>query len=440
MTTAKHSRRTTLAISLLLTSYANAQAAMPEASKTASPTLLSAAIQGGSLGISSVTVATGIAASAAASATSVIMSNAQAATSTAATVVTTSVAAVSGGAGGLIPDNMSESCTNFLVAFNEDPVFASCSAPLLSAISAFAPASTTTVSNTLADSSVTAFCATSSSSGCSDSAVRSALNQFSTNCTTELNSPSGDNLLVKTLYDAVYLLNPFRTALCTLDSATGKSCAFSQTSASAATANLTQSSAAVLLVQDQASFDVSTLYYRVPQDAISAGSWSTVSSNKTTHTKSHDKRSHAHHHELAKRQEAAATDTASAATTTATGSLLPNGTTFRTLALPFLQLSLSTSTGNASCTECAQSVLASYIAWEKSQPYVIGLGNSDMLGGQSALWRQVSTSCGTHFTTTINKNAGITSFLTGSAPMAPHVHGALAFLILSLLPIIFTLA
>ena len=102
---------------------------------------------------------------------------------------------------------------------------------------------------------------------------------------------------------------------------------------------------------------------------------------------------------------AANTTSTPLATSTGLTGLLPNSTTWRAASLPFLFLSPEMSS-TLLCTSCTKSVLASYVSFESRMPYALGLSNSPLLGGQSALWTAVGTTCGSGFQAGITTQAG----------------------------------
>ncbi|GAA6040821.1 hypothetical protein JCM8097_007728 [Rhodosporidiobolus ruineniae] len=132
-------------------------------------------------------------------------------------------AASSSASNPLIPAAASAKCQAFLTSLNADTALASCTAPLLSALSAFLPSPSLTSYDAVASSvsgTVSSFCAASTSddSTCSDAALRALLSQFSGNCTAELQAK---NDAVLGAYDALYVLSPLRTAVCATDAAGG---------------------------------------------------------------------------------------------------------------------------------------------------------------------------------------------------------------------------
>lgn len=76
------------------------------------------------------------------------------------------------------------------------------------------------------------------------------------------------------------------------------------------------------------------------------------------------------------------------------------------IAFLFLQ---TTSDKSVLCSSCSKNVLASYISFETSIPYAIGLANSDILKGQSALYSTMKETCGDDFTKSVNQVAGTTA-------------------------------
>jgi hypothetical protein len=50
--------------------------------------------------------------------------------------------------------------------------------------------------------------------------------------------------------------------------------------------------------------------------------------------------------------------------------------------------------------------MVSYIKWESKQPYALGLSQSPILGGQSALWSAIGSTCGTGYVNAITSEVG----------------------------------
>lgn len=76
--------------------------------------------------------------------------------------------------------------------------------------------------------------------------------------------------------------------------------------------------------------------------------------------------------------------------------------------------------------------MAAYISFETSIPYAIGLANSDILKGQSALYSTMKSTCGNSFTTSINQVAGTTAFaeVGGAGSLSIRVGATLAMAVL----------
>jgi hypothetical protein len=83
---------------------------------------------------------------------------------------------------------------------------------------------------------------------------------------------------------------------------------------------------------------------------------------------------------------------------------------------PFLYM-LPSSDSDQLCTACGKAVLQAYVTWEATIPYAFGLNQSPILGGQSALWNAVETTCGSSFIDTITANSD-------AAPLAALANGA----------------
>lgn len=110
--------------------------------------------------------------------------------------------------------------------------------------------------------------------------------------------------------------------------------------------------------------------------------------------------------QLDRRQTTAANTTGDDASDTAT-SIETGSLSSSNIAFLFLQPDAGK---DVLCTSCSKNILASYIKFETSVPYAIGLTNSDILKGQSDLYKSMKTTCGDSFTTQINQVAGTTAF------------------------------
>eukprot|EP00914_Ancora_sagittata_P022728 GHVO01045067.1.p1 GENE.GHVO01045067.1~~GHVO01045067.1.p1 ORF type:complete len:279 (-),score=12.52 GHVO01045067.1:88-924(-) len=129
----------------------------------------------------------------------------------------------------LIPDDISTGCSDALSAMNSNTQIQSCLSPLLTASTALSQGSSPSTSD------LNKLCATST---CDDSVIRTALSTVSAACSTELVS----NKAVITLYDASYMLSPFKSALCA-KSDSGSYCALSSNSSSNSVATTAASNA-----------------------------------------------------------------------------------------------------------------------------------------------------------------------------------------------------
>lgn len=92
----------------------------------------------------------------------------------------------------------------------------------------------------------------------------------------------------------------------------------------------------------------------------------------------------------------------------------------------------STSDKSVLCSSCAKNIMASYISFETSIPYAIGLANSNILGNQASLYNSMESTCGAEFTTAINQVAGTTAFATvgGAGSLSIRVGTTLAMAVL----------
>lgn len=336
----------------------------------------------------------------------------------------------------LIPTTISSGCTRFLEYLNTDTSIATCTAPLRTALSLFAPSSAATYSATGSDvtSSLKALC---TAAPCSDSLLRSTLSHFNGNCSTEMQA--GNEVVVDS-YDAIYTLGPFLTAICTTD-VEGAYCLSDIVSGKVPTASAANStSVAVASASALAAGQNSTI--SPLQSGTNNATDAVISTNKTvvslaaTAAYNIDEYVGEAAHpamlfwsvaktvsaRLLRRQAVAnststgsnATSTSTAASTLSTTGVLVNATTFSAAAVPFLLLSTNMSS-SVLCTPCTKSILAPYVSFEARSPYALGLANSKLLGHQGLLWQGIAATCGEGFVSSIATMAGETSAgLTGA--------------------------
>jgi hypothetical protein len=218
-----------------------------------------------------------------------------------------------------------------------------CTSSLISATKAYGPGGNATASSSGISSTLSNLC-DSSASTCPDSLVRTTLASFQSACSAELNGRNND--VVRT-YDIFYTLSPLRNAICSKDE-TGSWCL------TKAASTLSASSKAVVDLASQKSSSTSKSDSVAPYLAV----------------------------QLQKRDES--------------GAMYPNTTTFckNNLAFAFLKPSLSNDT---LCSTCTRNILSAYITFEMSVPYAPGLGQSQILCGQSDLIDGIKNTCGTTF-------------------------------------------
>lgn len=174
------------------------------------------------------------------------------------------------------------------------------------------------------------------------------------------------NSQVLAYYDVLYLLNPFREAICSKDDS-GNYCLTTVAS--------TNTSSRRSLDGDE-NEQVQARFFELPEP-------------------------------LEKRQDSESVG--SAASNATDSANLPN------IAFLFLQPNADKS---RLCSTCAQNILASYIKFETAVPYAIGLSNSRALSGQSALYKAAKSECGDKWAVKVNSVAGTTDFAKVAAAPA----------------------
>ncbi|EJU00923.1 hypothetical protein DACRYDRAFT_95220 [Dacryopinax primogenitus] len=297
-----------------------------------------------------------------------------------------------------VPSSISNTCASYLTSLNTDSALSSCIQPLLSAASSFSPSSSSSTSQL--SSTLTTLC---SASPCSDTVIRSHLTNFYSSCQPELtasNTTSGTAgtayAEVRQFYDVLYVINPLRSAVCSKDNSTGAWCVEEIAHDNAVAGNNTGGAGGVVNAavapseQDKAiQLAQDYLYISAPTLVKRADSTSTTSAPLST-------------------PSPLAGD----------NNILPNSTTYGSTNLAFLFL-LPSLSSNLLCTSCTRTLLTSYIKWESSVPYALGLSNSQILGGQAALWNGVSATCGTGFVGDVEQGAGtvLGGSLSGALPL-----------------------
>jgi len=296
----------------------------------------------------------------------------------------------------LIPAGISSSCSAFLEELNSDATLSSCVQPLINATASFSPTAGANSSTADIDASLTSLCG--SSTGCSPTYIRGLLSSFYSACTPELTSAATYNAQVRELYDIFYAFVPLQSAVCSIDSSDQSYCVKNIVSAANPTTNASSSAAA------SASASASA-----PPSGV-ANSTNLVALLKASSPV-----------KFAAENLYVVIDLASSATKRAlrlfdardpaqsvhmATMIAPNTTTFgvTNLAFLFLQPTMPSST---LCVPCTRAVMVSYLQWETTMPYALGLSASPILGGQSTLWSGISSTCGENFISAINAEVGV---------------------------------
>nr|CDI52502.1 conserved hypothetical protein [Melanopsichium pennsylvanicum 4] len=246
-----------------------------------------------------------------------------------------------------IPSDVSATCSTFLSTLNSDAELDACTKPLLAATKYYS--SNSTNSTTQLDSTLADLC--SSNTGCDADIIRQRLDQFWQNCQTDLQNKI---TAVQTMYDNLYMITPLVNSICSKDT--------------------------------NNDYCLKT----IAKEAASSSNTSTTTTNARQETIS----------ELYKRQSTDNLDGLANETET-------TGTSNTNAAFLFIS---SSSPKSVLCSTCTQLILASYIKFETSIPYAIGLRTSDILAPQSDIYKAAKTHCGLNFVAQVNKIANTTQF------------------------------
>lgn len=262
-----------------------------------------------------------------------------------------------------IPSGISAGCQSFLATLNTDTELSACTQPLLSATKFYSSNSSDTTSqldSTLADlCTPDANSSTTDAAGCDQNIIRTRLDQFWQNCHTDLQAK---NAALQAIYDNLYMITPLVNSICSKDSS-GSYCL--KTIAKAAASST-----------------------RVTRRSLDEEEGETVA-------------------ELIKRQSESLSGLENETNVTSTGNTNA----------AFLFIS-SSSPKSILCSECSQLILASYIKFETSIPYGIGLRTSEILAPQSDIYKAAKADCGAAFVKQVNVVANTTAFAEVGASAA----------------------
>ncbi|EGG08013.1 uncharacterized protein MELLADRAFT_85280 [Melampsora larici-populina 98AG31] len=342
-----------------------------------------------------------------------------------------------------IPSSVSGACQAFLARLNSNSEVKACTAPLMNATASFSSGASSVTPDQV-QSAFHDLCGPASGNGCQTGLFHEILSHFSGNCSDELHAgiPA-----IRSAYDVLYIMTPYKRALCAQDPKTGDYCP--TTIASSVINSSSDSKDPAMSATDFRTMITSLLPSGklVTQlgGSLTRRAIAAVTPGHAHHN--HDRRDHA---SIARSSHLKARDDNSSYTSdtytngnvtnsTITNSTLtnstsnngtstkpktnssssyanndhPDPTTFTTTNLAFLFLS-PTLPKNALCTPCTIAVMASYIAFEQSTPHFGGLRASGYLSGQVKLWQGITGKCGAQFAQSISDRAGIVNLMSTS--------------------------
>lgn len=249
----------------------------------------------------------------------------------------------------------SPACNTLINQLNADDQIKKCTDPLLTATQTYANATQKSGSDisTALTTSLGDLCG--SNAGCDTGLIRTYLSQFWDACSDDIKNK---NQKVSDVYDVLYLINPFREAICTKDA--GQNYCLQTIASSAATS---------------------------PKRSLLEETFEPLVERQASSSSGDDLSSAA----------SAADDQAN-----------------NNIAFLFLQ---PTAQKSVLCGDCAKNILASYISFETSIPYGVGLANSPILSGQSAIFKKAKSECGKDWRANVNVLAGTQAFTQVSGVM-----------------------
>ncbi|KAG1842389.1 hypothetical protein DFJ58DRAFT_806369 [Suillus subalutaceus] len=267
--------------------------------------------------------------------------------------ITASLAQSSSSSNPFIPSGISQGCSDYLTSLDSNSSFSSCTTPITSATSAFAPgANSSNITTSTIETALSNLCSASAFTACPDSTVRSQLMSYYSACSAELTTSLNTDVL--RTYDVLYVLTALREAICS-KSDNGQYCVtqLNTTSGSSATGN-------VALATSNTQQALQQYLYTTP------GSGASARRDDTN--------------------------------------------------LVFLFLN-SNMNSTQLCTTCTRNILTSYITFESNLPYAPGLNNSLLLSGQSALYNAIMSICPSGFLSgAVQAAGGLSSGMISGSP------------------------
>ncbi|KAI9636798.1 uncharacterized protein MKK02DRAFT_26583 [Dioszegia hungarica] len=300
----------------------------------------------------------------------------------------------------LIPSGISNDCNTLLQAINSDAALTSCVQPLITATASFNPLSGANLSTSDINWSLASMC--KANTGCSDSVIRTWLSRFYASCSAELTNPTTYNAQVRELYDILYVVNPLKGAVCSIDSANQQYCVNQVIGVGKNSTGPSANKGAGSAVSGSVSGSAT------PTPGVAASVASAASAGSSLGA--------------AISSESASLDAGSSQATLATV-ITPNATTYRSTNLPFLFLQPSFNADRL-CTPCTREIMVAYIKWETAVPYALGLAQSPILGGQMDLWQSIDQTCGSTYVAAINAQVGQFVGISNSSSSARSVLAA----------------
>jgi len=297
----------------------------------------------------------------------------------------------------LIPANITSACSTFLGSINNDNQLSNCIQPLLNATASFSPTNNNTLTEDDINNTLGAIC--KGSAGCDDATIRQWLSEFYSNCQAELTGQETYSSDVRELYDVLYVANPLKAAVCSINSANQDYCV-KEVSASEKNTTSTSSSASASASASGVQTNSFLAAAWSPVEIAASNLYVVVPATLSTVTK----RALAY---LSPRADAQSPMSI----------IKPNATTYRNTNLPFLFLQ-DDMTSSQLCTPCTREVFVAYIKWESKVPYALGLSQSPILGGQNQLWRAVNATCGTGYVNSIVSEVGAGNFASSGVGAA----------------------
>ncbi|KAL9935526.1 hypothetical protein V8E36_005874 [Tilletia maclaganii] len=291
-----------------------------------------------------------------------------------------------------VPNNAEPACRDFLEALKNDNSLDACMKPLMNATSLYRNGSQSAAAAAQLTPTLQQLC---SEASCDSTAIRKSLTDFWGACRNDI---VNQLLGVYNTYDFLYILLPFKDAICSTDS-NQNYCLLNVAKAASASSKRSTPDDEDEDDEDANDLNVTPTPEEVAQ--LQRRERDEYHANLMARMRTQNPAAPS----FLRRQSTGSNDDDDNVIDGADDT--NNGTDTNNVAFLFVKPDASK---DILCSECVQNILAGYIKFEVSVPYAVGLSSSLFLRGQSDLYKAAQEKCGEDFTRKANQIAGTEVF------------------------------